>query len=335
MRRQGVVCGIGDDTAVIDPQTAPADSTTSWQWLMTMDTMVETIHFNEVTMGEADIGWKALAANISDIAAMGGIPRHALVSVSVPRSWGADRMRRLYDGLYACAQQYNVAIIGGDTTAAPAHLVLSVTVAGVIEQGKAITRSGARPGDAIFVTGLPGRSAAGLHWLTAMAERERKRPIPLAAAREAEVEGLVAAHRRPQPSVEAARLLAARGTVTSLNDVSDGVASEAWEIAQASGVQLRFRQDRLPISGSMAAYAGRAGATAEEWFFYGGEDYVLLGTIASDDAGAAKEALNDEGIPFFVIGAVEAGEAAVTMDCQLQSGPRRIALEARGYNHFA
>lgn len=327
--QRGVIVGIGDDAAVIEPRLELAGLSGPLQWLMAVDTMVETVHFNSMTMEDGDIGYKALAANISDIAAMGGVPLHALVSVSVPAAYGPERMRRLYDGLYACAEQYGVAIIGGDTTSSPLHLVVAVTVTGAVEAGKALRRSGAKPGDAVFLTGPVGLSAAGLHVLSAPAgEAVRAEAGGLAA--------LVQAHRRPAPSVRAGRLLQARGTCTSLNDVSDGLASEAAEIAAASHVRLALHEELLPRSGSMAAYAGLCGLSALDLMLYGGEDYVLLGTMAAEDAAAAKEAFHQEGLPFFLIGEVEAGEPGVELITRKQNGKSlsRARLEARGYNHF-
>lgn len=326
-RRQGVVLGIGDDAAVVEP---PADETEPLQWVLAVDTMVETVHFADATMSEEDVGYKALAANVSDIAAMGGVPRHALVSVSVPPSYGPDRMRRLYDGLYACADRYGVAVIGGDTTSSPQHLVIAVTVIGTVAAGRALRRSGAQPGDAVFVTGPVGLSAAGLHWLLARQNDPLAQPPPEAAA-------LVRAHRRPAPSVRAGQLLAARGTCRSLNDVSDGLASEAWEIAEASGVRLVLREALLPRSGSLAAYASRAGVDPLEWMLYGGEDYVLVGTLAADDAEAAKAAFAAEGLPFYVIGETEAGDPGVELVVRSErrgAEERRVPLAKRGYNHF-
>ncbi|MBP3965632.1 thiamine-phosphate kinase, partial [Paenibacillus lignilyticus] len=154
------------------------------------------------------------------------------------------------------------------------------------------------------------------------------------------------AHRRPAPSVRAALLLAARGTVTSLNDVSDGLASEAWEIAEASGVTLALRDSDLPRSGSMAAYANSCGVNPLEWMLYGGEDYVLLGTIAAADAEPAKAELAEAGLPMFIIGEVEAGGAGVELLRDLDGGSGRSGggtgryevlreqIAKRGYNHF-
>ncbi|NBC70064.1 thiamine-phosphate kinase [Paenibacillus sacheonensis] len=346
---QGVVLGIGDDAAVVG---APPSARGELEWLLAVDTMVETVHFNDATMAEEDVGWKALAANVSDIAAMGGTPRHALVSISVPQAWGPERVRRLYDGLYACAAHYGVAVIGGDTTSSPLHVVVAVTVTGTVAAGAAIRRAGARPGDAVFVTGAAGMAAAGLHYLLAAAAAggtapgAQVRPVPLAAAEAAGTAALVQAHRRPAPSVRAAALLAARGTVTSLNDVSDGLASEAWEIAEASGIVLALRESRLPRSGSLTAYAHRCGEDPLSWILYGGEDYVLLGTIAAEDADAAKAELEAAGLPMYIIGAAEEGAAAVELirdrgaDRGTDNGRgsasshRREPLAKRGYNHF-
>ncbi|MBD2847150.1 thiamine-phosphate kinase [Paenibacillus sp. IB182496] len=321
---RGVRLGIGDDAAVVEPpQGADGEPV---QWLLAVDTMVETVHFNWRTMSEADVGYKALAANISDIAAMGGQPAHALVSISAPAACTAERMTSLYDGLYACAARYGVAIVGGDTTSAPEHLVISVTVTGTVPAGRAVPRSGAKPGDAVFVTGPLGLSAAGLHYLLAAPAR------PGAAAIEADEAGsLVQAHRRPVPSPEGGRLLAERGTCHALNDVSDGAASEAWELAEASGVSIVLEEARLPLSGSMARYARRQGRDPLDWVLYGGEDYVLMGTIAADDAEQAGAALRARGIPFYRIGVVESGPSGVWLD----RGGGRAPLAKGGYNHFA
>lgn len=335
-RRRGVVLGIGDDAAVVEIDGAEDGVLAPKRLLIAVDTMAETVHFNDCTMREEDIGYKALAANISDIAAMGGVPLHALVSVSVPPSWGADRMRKLYDGLYECAEHYGVAVIGGDTTSAPQHLVIAVTVTGTVEAGLELRRSGAMPGDAVFVTGAVGKSAAGLHALLAGAPGSDGEDL----------KALVQAHRRPAPSVRAGRLLGGLGGCRALNDVSDGLASEAWEIAEASGLKVILNEHALPRSGSMASYAAAQGIDPLEWMLYGGEDYVLLGTIERTAASAAKELFLQEGIPFYIIGETEAGEASVELARVPRSGGRRTAtqpgepplrrvkLEKRGYNHF-
>lgn len=343
-RQRGVIAGIGDDAAVVDPVAAKDDVVEPKRLLLAVDTMVETVHFNDTTMRDEDVGYKALAANISDIAAMGGVPLHALVSVSVPPSYNSERMRRLYEGLYACAERYGVAIVGGDTTSSPMHLVVAVTVIGTVEAGLELMRTGAKPGDAVFVTGAVGMAAAGLHVLLAQGAKA-EHAVELFEARDGE-EGarlapLIQAHQRPTPSVRAGRLLLKRGTCNALNDVSDGLASEAWEIAEASGLKMILNEHLLPKSGSMSAYAAKVGIDPLEWMLGGGEDYVLLGTMAAADAEAMRLVFRQEGLPFFIIGETEAGKPDVELirfnDTQLNNGKqqeKRVKVEKRGYNHF-
>ena len=313
LERAGVTLGIGDDAAVLSGLAGS-------EWLVAMDTMVEQVHFLDATMGESDVGFKALAANVSDIAAMGGVPRFALVSVSVPPAWGADRMKRLYDGLYECAERYGVAIVGGDTTSAPRDLVVSVTLLGTVEAGRAIRRSGATPGQSVFLTGPTGLSAAGLRGML----RSDASSVP---AR------LVRAHRRPSPSVKAGRLLLENGWASSLNDVSDGLASEAWEIAEASGVKLLLKEKRIPLSGELAPYARDLGLRTLELALFGGEDYVLLGTADKKNEPEMKRRFREEGLPLFFVGEVQDGEPGVELE-SADDGARK-PVEKRGYNHFS
>lgn len=309
----GVIVGIGDDAAVV------ADSP-GYELLLAVDTMVEEVHFNAQTMTESDVGFKALAANVSDIAAMGGLPRHALVAVSVPPAWTPDRMRRLYDGLYECAERYGVTVVGGDTTSSPAQLVVTVTLTGTVPPGRAITRSGAKPGQLVFLTGPIGLSAAGLHGLTTFVDHVEEVPA-----------ALVQAHRRPAPSVRAGVLLMENGLAQSLNDISDGLASEAWEIAEASGVTLILRKEDLPLAGSLSGFAGRCRIDYLDWMLYGGEDYVLLGTAERSREDELRAAFQAAGLPLFVIGETTEGAPGVWLE---EAGGKRKRLEKRGYNHF-
>ncbi|QJD87227.1 thiamine-phosphate kinase [Cohnella herbarum] len=314
--RAGVTLGIGDDAAVVTDSPGQ-------EWLLAMDTMVEEVHFRNETMGAEDIGYKALAANVSDIAAMGGFPKFALVSVCVPPSWDAARMKRLYDGIYACAERYGVAVIGGDTTSAPTHLVVAVTLIGTVEAGRAIRRDGAKAGQFVFLTGPTGLSAGGLHGMLRNGHSE-KSSLPTPSR-------LIQAHQRPIPSVKAGRLLLEQGWGASLNDVSDGVASEAWEIAEASGVRLRLKETQLPLSGELAAYSRDNGLDPLDFVLYGGEDYVLLGTADREYEQAMKERFRSEGIPLFIIGEVEEGLPGVF--AETAAGATK-PVSKRGYNHF-
>ncbi|QNK59130.1 thiamine-monophosphate kinase [Paenibacillus sp. PAMC21692] len=375
-RARGVSLGIGDDAAAVDITGASDGILGAKHMVLAVDTMVESVHFSGETMRDEDVGYKALAANVSDIAAMGGVPLHALVSVAVPKSYGPERMRRLYDGLYECAERYGVAVIGGDTTSSPDRLVISVTLTGTVEAGREVRRSGAKPGEAVFLTGAVGLSAAGLHLLLAEAggggaagsakqrlqagdveaghvapRAEAEHVVPRVEAGYLElIQGqgqdgeretgqsraaLVAAHRRPSPSVRAGRLLLEHGS-SSLNDVSDGVASEAWEIAEASGLRLVLRESRLPLDDALKTYGADASLNPLEWMLYGGEDYVLLGTIAKDKLEEVREVFREEGLSFFEIGETLEGSVGVELVREsAQSGDERnIPVAKRGYNHF-
>ncbi|REK71467.1 thiamine-phosphate kinase [Paenibacillus paeoniae] len=338
---RGTVLGIGDDAAVLDFNSAQDGIVGERRQLLVSDTMVEQVHFTEQTMRDEHIGYKALAANVSDIAAMGGVPLHAVVSVCVPATWGPERMKSIYDGLYACAEQYGVAIVGGDTTSSPAHLVISVSLTGAVEAGKEIMRSGARPGDVVFVTGPVGLSAGGLHVLQGASANKRHAE----KVSDPDCRALVAAHQQPAPSILAGRLLLRSGICHSLNDVSDGLASEAWEIAEASGLRIVLEERLMPKSGSMSAYASSVGSDPLEWMLYGGEDYVLVGTMDRSGVTALKAEFHRHGLPFYVIGKTEEGSPGVEW-IPLPHGWNgrnsgvdemallRTSLPKRGFNHF-
>ncbi|WP_199624440.1 thiamine-phosphate kinase [Paenibacillus alkalitolerans] len=320
-KRTGVVVGVGDDAAVVEP--APGK-----HMVLTCDTMVETVHFLPWTMRDEDTGWKAMASNISDLAAMGAEPLYALAAISVPRGFSAERAERLYEGLYACAAKYGVALIGGDTTSSPQHFVVTVTAVGSVERERALLRSAAKAGDVVFVTGALGLSSAGLDYLMRRrlpAEQEVEGDLPYAE--------LIRAHRRPDPQVAAGRVLAMSvGLAHALNDISDGLASEAWEIAEASGVRIALDASVIPVDGALARYAADVGRDALDFILYGGEDYQLVGTAPRKGANALLAALADAGCAPAVIGEVREGEPGVEL---LTADGRVEAVAKRGYNHFA
>lgn len=319
----GVVVGIGDDAAVLDGRTG-------FQWVASCDTMVRDVHFKEETMRYADIGYKAMASNISDMAAMGAVPRFALVALTVPREETEEALRELYDGLYECAGRYGVAVVGGDTTSTPGGLMISITVLGEVEQGRAQLRSAARPGDRVFITGPLGGSAAGLHLLLS---RECS-----AYERSGLSEGerwLVEAHQRPVPQVEAGRLLSTSGLGHALNDISDGLASEAWEIAEASGCLIELEEGKLPHAEALVRYAGEKGLDPLELMLYGGEDYQLIGTVAGENEGRLLQLMVEAGLECYMIGQVAQAPAVAGPGVVMRKKDgSRVALGKRGYNHF-
>lgn len=249
---------IGDDAAVVRGPKG------GWL-LLAADVVVAGVHADLSVVGLDDVGWKALTVNLSDVAAMGGRPGHALVSIAAPASGDVDL---LYDGLAAAATEYECPVVGGDLSTAPT-LVVSVAVTGTVDgagargrRARPVLRSGARPGDTLFVTGPLGASAAGL-WLL----RDGR---PAASPR------LVEAHRRPRPRLgegEAAR----RAGATAMIDVSDGLATDVRHLADASGVGVVV--EHVPVDDDATEEVGDAVALA----LGGGEDYELLFTAPSVD----------------------------------------------------
>ncbi|HEX7065404.1 MAG TPA: thiamine-phosphate kinase [Bacillales bacterium] len=301
-----LVQGIGDDAALFNGDQA-------FEEIICMDTMVEGIHFSRETLSPYDIGYKALAVNISDVAAMGGYPTYCLVSVAVPKDWRTD-LEKVYAGLTDLAEEQGMDLIGGDTVSAKEGFVITVTVMGRVEKGRHLLRSSAQPGDQIFVTGPLGDSAAGLALLL---EHGRAHGF------NTEQQKLVEIHQRPKPQVKAGRILAGLSSNIALNDISDGIASEANEIARASGAKLVLDYERLPKSEALKAFPAEK---QKEWSLFGGEDFQLVGTIP----GHLMELLKER-FPVVFVGTVEEGEPEVVLK---QDGEKIVRLDPAGYNHF-
>ncbi len=302
----GVRVGIGDDTAVLGVTPGSA-------LLATTDLIVEDVHFRRAWASPRDIGWKAMAVNLSDIAAMGGLPRWALVALAVPPDTAVEAVEAFYAGMQEAATPHGVAIVGGDTSASPAGWFVNVTLLGV-HPGEPKLRSQAQPGDAVAVTGALGASAAGLHVLETGADRARGAGLGSGA-----LEELATAHLRPTARVAEGRWLGAAPGVHAMLDCSDGLATDLGHICRASGVGARVRLDRVPVHPA-AAEAGRVlGADARRWAAGGGEDYELL--ITCDPAAVA----------FLAAGLREATGTALTAVGQVDgSQPGVLFVDASG-----
>lgn len=248
---------IGDDCAVLPGGL-----------LITTDTLVEGTHFLPSLMSLSEIGWKAVAVNVSDIAAMAGKPRHIFVSVSAPAVFSRADFRELYRGINSAAAGMRAQISGGDVTRGPV-LMLALTVVGETHESGVMLRSGAEPGDIVVVTGDFGASAAGL-WLLQQEERDgycRRRHIQPVA--------------RLQESWQLVERSRGRG---ALMDASDGLADALVQIARQSGVGLDINIDQVPVHKETVSTAQRAGIDVCDWVLYGGEDYELVGAVAPEVA---------------------------------------------------
>lgn len=310
-----VLVGRGDDCAVL-----PLDD--SQYQLVSCDLLVEDVHFIRNRISPRALGYKAVAVNLSDIAAMGGKPVHILLSLALPPDYTVEEWKAFYQGVDDICRKYHVNVIGGDTTSSKEKLTIQVSVLGVVEQQHLHLRSAAKPGDVIFVTGTLGGSRAGLELML-----DDTIELPLRHK-----ERLLQCHCKPEPCCEEIAVLnrLAGAELHALNDISDGLVSECREIAQASGVAMVLQPELVPINESCAFLADLCQADGLHWAMTGGEDYQLVGTMAAERAeeicAQYREATGNR---ISLIGVVEPGNG-VTL---LRNGMRSLA-EQRGYDHF-
>jgi len=298
--RDDVVLGIGDDAALLQ---VPADR----QLAVSTDTLNAGVHFPEDTPPAA-VGWKALAVNLSDLAAMGAQPAWCTLSLSLPRA-DAAWIDAFLDGFLSLAGQHDVALVGGDTTRGA--LSIGVTVHGLAEPGRALRRDGARIGDDLWVTGTLGDAAAALAAKLAGAALDR---------------GLRERLDRPVPRVEAGRALA--NLANACIDVSDGLLADLGHVCTASGVGAEIELERLPASPALARFPA---ATRWPWQAGGGDDYELCFSASPEQREAVQRALRETATPVARIGRVVAGDSVRALDAAgADWQPPRS-----GYAHFA
>ncbi|MSQ28716.1 MAG: thiamine-phosphate kinase [Dehalococcoidia bacterium] len=303
-----LLVGIGDDCAV----WRCGDTTQ----LATTDTMVEGVHFQRETTSWRDLGWKALAVNLSDIAAMGGLPDYALVTLGLPPGTNSEGLLELYQGLQDCALEFRVELAGGDVVAA-GQLFITVALMGRAGNdspfpNNVLLRSAAAPGDAIAVTGAVGASAAGLRLL---------QQDPMASGPTA----LLDAHRRPQPRLALGRLALSAGVRCGM-DVSDGLAGDLQKVCTASGLSAEVHLGDLPVAAIVREQFPEGWA---QLGLAGGEDYELLLVAPAEVLAAVAER---SGIPLTVIGAMAAGSPGRVTVRDARGDP--LELERMGWDHL-
>lgn len=298
-----IVLGIGDDAAAWR-----ADKGLE---LATTDTLVQGVHFNCPPATWEELGWKALAVNISDIAAMGGSPKYALVTLGLPRDTEVEWVAQLYQGMAEIARQWGVAIVGGDMVRAQ-EVFITVALTGVAQ--KLMTRSAARLGDQIAVTGYLGASAAGLRMLSDGLVFDEKITSLLRNA-----------HLKPIPRLAEGQTLVRCGVRAAI-DISDGLIADLGHICEASRVGAHLWVDRVPIHPMVRAAFGDE---ALKITLAGGEDYELLFTAPARVVKAVRESL---ALPVTVIGEVVKGDGEVFL---LSQKGRRLPWQRRGWDHFA
>lgn len=308
VRSNRVLRALGDDAAVVGARAVAVTS---------LDIAVEGVHFRLATHTPADIGHKALAAALSDLAAMGACPGEAYLGLVVPEPLAHEDVLALMRGAEALAERTGTTIAGGDVVSGPA-LVVSVAVTGWTDSPEeVVTRDGARPGDLVGVTGELGGSGAGLALLDGLDV-----PSLHAGAREA----LLRRHRRPQPRLAAGRALAGAGA-TAMIDVSDGIATDARHLAKRSGVSVDLDLGRLPLAPGVEAVANSAGQDSHALAATAGEDFELLLCAPPQHRGQLEQAAHALDCPLTWIGEIASGERGELRD---RTGmPTRLA----GFEH--
>ena len=306
----GLVVGIGDDAAAWVQERAALVATT--------DMLVEGVHFDLTLTGWYDLGWKALAVNLSDVAAMGAVPGYALVSLGLRPEATVRETEALYEGMRALAEQAGCVVAGGDTVAAPQQMVINVAVVGSVpyeERDTLLRRDRGRVGDLVAVTGVLGASAAGLHTL--------RHPD---SAPPASRDELIRAHRRPEPQLAAGRLLRAAGVRCAM-DVSDGLMADLEKLCAASGVGARIQARDVPLHlAALEAYPERA----LDWAASGGEDYQLLFCAPEAVMDRALADVRATGRRVTVIGDLEQRRGVRLVDASGED----VRLRSGGWDHF-
>ena len=299
----GVEVGVGDDGAIV--RLPPGR-----ELVVVVDTLVAGVHFPD-DMAPADVGYRALAVNLSDIAAMGAEAAWFTLALTLPGP-DADWLEGFATGLWQLAERHGVALIGGDTTRGP--LTVSVEVLGHLPAGTRLLRGGARPGDRIFVSGTPGEAAAGLGLASPGSEAERR---------------LRARFLRPEPRLALGRALArVAGRTGAAIDISDGLLADLGHVCAASGAGAVIEAERLPLSAALIEAAGRG--RAEELALTGGDDYELCFTLPEDAGEEVIDTLQTEA----GVGITRIGIITAEPGIRLRREGREVSLPAGGYRHF-
>ncbi len=255
----GSLLGIGDDAAAVLPKRGTAT-------LLTTDTLIEGVHFNRAFSTFEQVGQKAVAVNVSDIAAMGGTPRAMLVSLGVPEITDTHDLKKLYRGISKSCKKINIDLIGGNTARTTGPFFIAVTLYGEVMKKKMVRRDGAKAGDVLYVTGFPGEAAAGLELLKQTGDRRR-------------FSRLVRRHQVPEARWEAGQILARENLVSAMIDLSDGLAADLNHILMQSQVGAMLEEAAFPISPALRRFTKTLKKDILKLVLYGGDDYELLFSV--------------------------------------------------------
>lgn len=320
----GVLVGIGDDAAVVAPRRNHVD-------VLTTDVQVDGVHFTRAFSAAADVGHRALHVNLSDVAAMGAEPRVALLSLGLPADLEARWVADFVAGLVAAARAAGVQLVGGNISRAPV-LFADVTVTGTAKPRHLLRRSGARPGDELYVSGTIGAAAAGLAWLQwARDAAPSDSHGHAAAALSPAMDTALARYRRPEARVALGLQVGRNKAASACMDTSDGLADALRQLAGASGVGVRVEEAALPVDPSVAESSLRTGADREALAWSGGEDYELLFAVPRRSRRRFLHAVGRKGLP----PVTRIGVCTREADCLMVHADGRQSPLPGGFEHFS
>ncbi|HLX11696.1 MAG TPA: thiamine-phosphate kinase [Bacteroidota bacterium] len=316
-----LILGISDDTAVFRPDPGKV-------MLLTTDSFIEGVHFDLTFTSLRHLGWKAMAANLSDIAAMGGSPRYAVVSLSLPKKVSIEMVDEFYAGAIAACKRYSFLIVGGDMSASMGNIAITVALTGEAKEEQVLYRKTAKPGDLLCVSGHLGASHAGLKVL--QREKQRYHDAPDPATFKPNLEQYTLAlekHLMPKPRFDISALLAGRVTTHAAIDISDGLASEVHRICTASGVGAKVYEHNIPLDSVTRNIAIEFSESPTDYALFGGEEYELLFTM--EDAEFEKlESLTSDAT---IIGRITEQSEGIRL---VKESGEEEELKAIGWRHF-
>lgn len=307
--------GIGDDCGIFT-------SLPGTDWLITTDMLVEDVHFNTKWHSPFLLGRKSLAVNLSDIAAMAGSPKFVLLSLVIPKRYDNSWLTAYIEGFTSLLDEYNCVLIGGDTVSGE-RLTFSITVLGTAIHNTAVCRTGASPGDSVYVAGHLGSAAAGLYVC-------KEQNYTISDTEGSKWPELIRCHLDPIPQVRLGQQLNKTGFITAMQDISDGVATDLSHICQKSGVAGVLWGDQIPGHPELYELCRQNNLEPLDFQLRGGEDYLLLFTVRRGCEKDLEKCIADScNTALFRIGTIEEGRGVV-----LQTGPgERISIAYQGYEH--
>jgi thiamine-monophosphate kinase len=313
-----LLVGIGDDAAVVEPERNRVE-------VLSVDALVEGVHFDRAFVPPEAIGHRALAVNLSDLAAMGAAPRLALLSFALPAALPLADFEGMVGGLARLAARHRIHVVGGNLTRSPGPLMIDITVAGSVKRRQALTRAGARPGDEIYVSGTIGAAAAGLSMLREMSYNTTATTPVLRTS-------CVDRYLYPEPRVRLGLLLSRNRAASASIDLSDGLADGVHRIAEASGVGAVIDADALPIDPGVRAWFEERGVDPVTEALTAGDDYELLVTVRPRTGRRLAAAMRC-GVPLTRIGRCTESRATLL---RVRNGGTvtEAELPSGGYDHF-